>query len=160
LAAFSRVFGATGWRAPIEFGDFEICGAEDLVVQEFVAVDRFTGGAAKQKLFNAHALWKPTFTGDVTIRADRWKEEWDVRPWVWLLLVFTLKDWIEGDGFLGSGRSKGYGGFRAGCQVTGSGTEVDLLRHVLGRDGAALASPELAQWGQSLKEAINAKEAV
>lgn len=160
LAAFFKVFGATGWRAPLEVGDFELRGAEDPVVQEFVAVDRFTGGAAKKKLFNAHALWKPTFAGDVIIRADRWeKKEWDVRPWVWLLLAFTLRDWIEGDGFIGFGRSKGYGGFRAGCEVTGSGREVDLLRGVLGRDSVALASPELAQWGQSLKEAINAKEA-
>jgi CRISPR/Cas system CSM-associated protein Csm3 (group 7 of RAMP superfamily) len=161
LAALWRVFGATGWRAPVEFDDFELRRSEDEYRQEFVAVDRFTGGAAKKKLFNAHALWKPTFTGDVIIRADRWDEkEWDVRPWVWLLLAFTLRDWIEGDGFIGFGRSKGYGGFRAGCEVIGSGTEVQLLRRVLERESTALASPELAQWGQSLKEAINAKEAV
>ena len=123
-------------------------------------MDRFTGGAAKQKLFNAHALWRPQFTGEVTIRVDRWeKEKGDVGSWAWLLLAFTLRDWIEGDGFIGFGRSKGYGGFRAGCEVIGSEKEVELLRGVLERDSAALASQELAQWGQSLEEAINAKEA-
>lgn len=75
LGAFYKAFGCTGWRAPIEFQDLRLAetAEPDLRPQEFVAVDRFTGGAANERKFDAHGLWRPKFSGSVTIRADRWK---------------------------------------------------------------------------------------
>ncbi len=131
LAAFYKAFGSTGWRAPIEFQDFKLTEPEETHPQEFVAVDRFTGGAANEKKFNARGLWRPRFSGTVTIRADRWVNA-KVGPWAWLLLAFPLRDWTEGDSMIGFGGSKGYGAFRARCEVLSAGPEADLLRGVLG----------------------------
>ena len=160
LAGFSKAFGATGWRAPVEFQDFRLAetAKPEVRPQEFVAVDRFTGGAANEKKFNAHGLWRPKFSGRVTIRADRW-EGAGAEPWAWLLLAFTLRDWVDGDGMIGFGKSKGYGAFRARCEVLTAGPEADLLRGVLQRNEAILASAGLAEWGRSLESVARGKEA-
>ncbi|MEK7995064.1 MAG: RAMP superfamily CRISPR-associated protein [Planctomycetota bacterium] len=151
LAAFDRMFGATGWRTPVEVGSFSLDGQGAPHAQEFVAVDRFTGGAAKEKKFRADGLLKPSFRGEITIRLDRWAKA-KVGPWAWLLLAYTLRDWIEGDGVLGYGASKGYGAFRAAVEVSGESKEADLLRGVLARKATALEDPALEQWERSLRE--------
>jgi CRISPR/Cas system CSM-associated protein Csm3 (group 7 of RAMP superfamily) len=158
LAAFYKAFGSTGWRAPIEFQDFKLTGPEEPHPQEFVAVDRFTGGAAREKKFNARGLWRPKFSGTVTVRADRWMNA-EVGHWAWLLLAFTLRDWAEGDGTMGFGRSKGYGAFRARCEVLSAGPEADLLRGILGRNDAILDSSEAVEWGRSLELVAGGKGA-
>jgi CRISPR/Cas system CSM-associated protein Csm3 (group 7 of RAMP superfamily) len=158
LAAFYKAFGSTGWRAPIEFQDFKLTEPEKTHPQEFVAVDRFTGGAANEKKFNARGLWRPKFSGTVTIRADRWVNA-KVGPWAWLLLAFALRDWTEGDGMIGFGGSKGYGAFRARCEVLSAGPEADLLRGVLGRNDEILASAGVAEWGRSLELVVRGQEA-
>ena len=160
LAAFLKLFGATGWRAPIEVEDFQLEGAEKPPhVQEFVAVDRFTGGAAAGKKFNAHGLWRPKFTGTIQIRVDRLEnEKLDAGEWVWMLLAYTLRDWMEGDGMIGFGASKGYGAFRASVKVDGDGEAARTLRGVLGRDAAGLESAELDRWAQSLERVLEVRE--
>jgi CRISPR/Cas system CSM-associated protein Csm3 (group 7 of RAMP superfamily) len=157
LAGFFKMFGATGWRSPLEFPDFELEGRSDPRIQEFVAIDRFTGGAAPEKKFNAHFLWKPTFKGALLIRTDRWADA-GVGSWGWLLLAFTLRDWADGDGTIGFGRSKGYGGFTVRCDVQGPEPEVELLRGILRRDAEALASPELEKWSESLATELAREE--
>jgi len=149
LAGFLRMFGATGWRSPIEVSEFTLLTAEVPYTQEFVAVDRFTGGAADKKIFNAHGLWKPSFAGVFTITTGRW-ENAGVQAWAWLLMAFVFRDWMEGDGYLGFGRSKGYGSFTAAIKVEGVNADAMLLSRILQRDAAALNSPELEKWDQSL----------
>jgi CRISPR/Cas system CSM-associated protein Csm3 (group 7 of RAMP superfamily) len=160
LGAFYKAFGATGWRAPVEFPDFRLAETANAEVrpQEFVAVDRFTGGAANERKFNAHGLWRPKFRGNVTIRGDRWKIA-GAESWAWLLLAFTLRDWAEGDGVIGFGRSKGYGAFRARCEVLTAGPEADLLRGVLHHNAAILESAQVVEWGRSLESVARGKEA-
>ena len=154
LAGFFKLFGATGWRAPIEVEDFRLVEVEDEKrPQEFVAIDRFTGGVSGPKKFKAVALWKPKFVGDFTVRTDR-LEAASAGSWVWLLLAFTLRDWMEGDGSIGFGRSKNYGGLKAKVEVIGSTPEAAVLRGVLGRDGGVLNGAELVNWVRSLKAAI------
>jgi CRISPR/Cas system CSM-associated protein Csm3 (group 7 of RAMP superfamily) len=149
LAEFWKMFGATGWRSPFEFEDLQLSGEPQEHRQEFVAIDRFTGGAAAEKKFNAVGLLKPCFAGMITLWPDRW-ESAGAAPWTWLLLAWTLRDWIEGDGTLGFGASKGWGHFHAEIDICGASAEGALLAGVLARDPSALADPRLEEWAQTL----------
>lgn len=149
LASFLKMFGATGWRSPFEIADFDLDGAERKYVKEFVAIDRFTGSVSGDRKYNAHALLKPIFQGTVRIRADRWASA-KAGDWTWLLLLWTLRDWVEGDGVIGSGSAKGWGRFRAEIDVESTGEPSDFLRRVLNRDQAALADKRLDEWEKSL----------
>jgi CRISPR/Cas system CSM-associated protein Csm3 (group 7 of RAMP superfamily) len=166
LAEFLKLFGATGWRAPIEFSDFKLSASGKPHRQEFVAVDRFTGGVAGGKKFAAETVWQPQFTGTVSIRADRLfspatgeDESANAGAWVWLLLAWTLRDWAEGDGRIGFGRSKGYGAFRASLTSADGSPEGDLLRRIVEREASALASPMLEDWSNSLDKLLRKQEA-
>jgi CRISPR/Cas system CSM-associated protein Csm3 (group 7 of RAMP superfamily) len=68
---------------------------------EFVAIDRFTGGSADQKKFDAMTLWQPTFNTRLILEAP---EAWEIG---WLLMV--LRDLSDGLITIGSGASKGCG---------------------------------------------------
>ena len=152
LPGFLRLFGAGGWQSPIQLEDFLLplgVKPKDLN-QEFVAVDRFTGGAANQKKFRACGLWQPKFKGEMRIRVDRWRKA-KVGDWCWLMLAFTLRDWVEGDGVAGFGASKGYGAFKAGVEIGGEGEEAGLLAGVVGRDLAVLRDARLEEWEASLR---------
>src|SRR5262249_41932248 len=52
LCPACQLFGASGWRAPVEFSDFKPIQPIAPIHQEFVAIDRFTGGGAKNLKFN------------------------------------------------------------------------------------------------------------
>ncbi|MGO8731606.1 MAG: RAMP superfamily CRISPR-associated protein, partial [Terriglobia bacterium] len=112
LRPFYRLFGAPGWRAPIEISDFE-CENPTEHQQEFVAVDRFTGGAADTAKFNSKAVYAPIFTGTIKIDLERLHQALagDNR-WPWMLLAFVLRDLAEGDVSFGFGTGKGYGHVR------------------------------------------------
>ncbi|MDA1049187.1 MAG: RAMP superfamily CRISPR-associated protein [Planctomycetota bacterium] len=103
-----ELFGNTDHRAVLEVSDFvadaPLTATE---VQEFVAIDRFTGGAADAKKFNAHFVYRPTLKGRLSILLE------DLRPWSLGLLALTVRDLIEGDITFGWGASKGYGACRA-----------------------------------------------
>ena len=155
LAGFHQLFGATGWRSPIEIADFELLGDEAKHPQEFVAIDRFTGGACKAKKFNAHGLWKPAFRGALTIRTDRWESP-GIGNWGWLLLAFVLRDWKEGDVAVGFGAAKGYGAFEADVAVTGTGKQLDILRALLAHRATEFAV-DLRDWEESLAQTLARK---
>ncbi len=115
LCLACRLFGAPGWRAPVEISDFiQIAPIrpEQDSTQEFVAIDRFTGGGAESLKFNARAVYRPTLTG--IIKIDLMALEYaQTERWPLGLLVLTLRDLIEGDIHLGFGAAKGYGAARA-----------------------------------------------
>lgn len=117
LCAACVVFGAPGWRSPLRVSDFiecEACG--DPVTQEFLAIDRFTGGGAPGAKFNALAFYLPKLSGTIDLdlaaldraRAGRWALG---------LLTLALRDLIEGDVRLGFGAAKGYGAATAELSV-------------------------------------------
>jgi CRISPR/Cas system CSM-associated protein Csm3 (group 7 of RAMP superfamily) len=109
LCLACQLFGAGGWRSVIQVSRFEdkSGGAkpEKLPVQEFVAIDRFTGGGADHLKFNAEFAYRPVLTGDLTIGLERG----GVEPWGLGLLLLTLRDLVEGDIPMGFGRARGYG---------------------------------------------------
>lgn len=106
LPTIDRIFGGVGWRSPLEFGDFT--GEFKRFVQDFVAIDRFTGGAAGGAKFNAFAALNPTLTGTITVDLDR-LEQIGALDHAIGLLALVFRDLFEGDLTFGFGAAKGYG---------------------------------------------------
>ncbi len=111
LCLTCRLFGGNGWRSPLTFTDFTPSPLGTECEQEFVAIDRFTGGASQGKKFKAAYRYQPHFSGKIRLDLKR------IEPIHAGLLVLTLKDLLEGDVCLGFGRSKGFGGCCA--RITG-----------------------------------------
>jgi hypothetical protein len=148
------MLGASGWRSPIEIGDFELVGTAQEHPQEFVAIDRFTGGAAEERKFNARGLYAPAFRGRLRIRLDRAKAA-GVEGWGWLWLVFLLRDWMEGDITFGFGAAKGYGACTALIEVKGQCAEAILLAGLLQGHRRSFDDPRLAEWERQWNEWIS-----
>ena len=158
LAALLRMMGAPGWKAPVTVPDFELQGTARLHRQEFVAIDRFLGGAAEEKKFSAQGLYAPEFRATISIDLDAWKAA-SVGGWAVLLLLFLLRDLQEGDIRFGFGSSKGYGVCAAQMEVKrrgdipaefGGNQLDDLVRGILARSDEALRNARLAEWEQDL----------
>jgi CRISPR/Cas system CSM-associated protein Csm3 (group 7 of RAMP superfamily) len=112
LCLACQLFGATGWQSPIKISDFTLVKANnDKFEQEFVAIDRFTGGGAEHLKFNAKSVYKPTFEGNWTVDLQR------IKPWGLGLLALVIRDLIEGDVTFGYGAAKGYGYCHAKLQA-------------------------------------------
>lgn len=111
LSLSDRLFGAPGWRAPLQVSDFLACGRCREKEQEFLAIDRFTGGGAAGLKFKAKSFWKPVLRGCLSIDVE--KLETIGSLWSLGLLALTLRDLVEGDIALGFGAAKGYGAVEA-----------------------------------------------
>jgi len=114
LCLACRLFGAPGWRTPLEISDFHLLEGEheyDMILQEFIAIDRFTGGGKDGAKFNALAICRPVYTGTITVdlaRIRRGKN--DGGPdWEPGLLALVLRDLMEGDIAFGHRSAKDYG---------------------------------------------------
>jgi len=108
LSLVAQAFGSPGWAAPLEISDFfELDRCSVCQRQEFVAIDRFTGGSAARLKFDAEFVESPTLHGRISVDLTR------ADPWVLGLVTLVLRDLIEGDITFGFGASKGYGGCTA-----------------------------------------------
>ncbi len=106
-----RLFGAPGWQSPLTVSDLRLqAGTGDLVNQEFVAIDRFTGGGAPKRKFNTAASYAPTFTGKIAVDLNR------LDPWALGLLALVMRDLAEGDIHFGFASRIDYGACR--CKFT------------------------------------------
>ena len=81
-------------------------------VADFLAIDRFTGGALDTAKFDAAALWQPTFR--VTLRLEN-PENWELG-----LLTLLLRDLQDGFLSVGWGAAKGFG------QMTAANFDIQL----------------------------------
>jgi len=148
LPAFHQLFGAGGWQSPITIADFTLANSEESITQHFVAIDRFHGGAAANRKFQALALDRPQFTGRLTLDLAALRRA-GAGDWFYLFLLFLLRDLREGDIFFGAQSAKGYGQvLRPTIRVTG-GAQAVLLQGVLDRDPESLKNPQLQQWNQA-----------
>jgi len=77
-----------------------------------VAINRFTGGAAENKLFNALAITDATFEGTITVFGDE--------LWMLGLIALLFKDLHDGLVRVGSGKTRGRG------KVKGWLTQVEV----------------------------------
>jgi CRISPR/Cas system CSM-associated protein Csm3 (group 7 of RAMP superfamily) len=109
------LFGATGWKSPLVLTDLTVEGNGKKHTQEFVAIDRFTGGSAEGLKFKGESVVNPTLFGTLSIHTHRITDS--VRRNQALgLLALVLHDLDEGDIPLGYGASaKGYG--QVGCET-------------------------------------------
>ncbi len=143
LCLACQLFGATGWQSPIHISDFTLQGEAPSLHQEFVAIDRFTGGGCEGLKFNAAPVYQPTFEGI-------WKIDWRrVEPWGLGLLALLIRDMIEGDVTFGYGAAKGYGHCRAEV-VNWSVTQLEKLAELWKLPLAKLQKAqqeEEARWG-------------
>lgn len=111
LCPTCQIFGAAGWKAAIDFSDFlavDSIREEELFQQEFVAIDRFTGGGAEAKKFNSRSIDRPILRGTITLDLLRLKRIAD-NGWPLGLITLVMRDLMEGDVRFGLGSAKGYG---------------------------------------------------
>jgi len=141
------VFGAPGWRGAIELSDFVSRGEDKVTRQEFLAIDRFTGGGAHGLKFNADFVYRPVLSGKLTMPLERRygglrsPKKWHVNSWALGLIALTLRDLMEGDVTIGFGASKGYGACKATIDrmsVKGA-SSVDGLRKLMESHGVTEA---------------------
>ena len=117
LCLACQVFGASGWKSPFNCTPFIAPEETKTKRQEFVAIDRFTGGAAHRKKFDAVAFYQPELEGEFGLdlaaleRVGRCKAALG-------LLALTLRDLLEGDIRIGFGKAKGYGEIEARMSLT------------------------------------------
>ncbi len=96
-----QLFGSVDWGSRLAVEDATLVGEPNWKKLDFVAIDRFTGGAAGGAKFDAYALWKPRFQCRLHLEAP---QNWEIG---WLLYV--LKDMIDGRVPVGFGAAKGFG---------------------------------------------------
>lgn len=101
------IFGTTGHRGRLHISAPEPAGAARLVTQEFVALDRFGGGAATQRKFKIRSAEEGGWRVGLSIDLDGL--DGDRALACLTLLILTLKDLVEGDITLGHGAARGYG---------------------------------------------------
>jgi CRISPR/Cas system CSM-associated protein Csm3 (group 7 of RAMP superfamily) len=99
-----ELFGEEGRRGILWFGD-AIASETTPVQQTMNAVDRFTGGVAKTALYSANRVEEPRFMGECYLDAPRAS----AAGWWKGLMLFVLRDLMEGELTLGWGKGKGYG---------------------------------------------------
>ncbi len=108
LCLACQVFGASGWKSPFKCTPF-IAAAETVSTrQEFVAIDRFTGGSAHQKKFNTETFNRPLLQGEFGLDLKSLSRI-GAGKWAIGLLALTMRDLMEGDIRIGFGAAKGYG---------------------------------------------------
>ena len=104
----ARIFGTTETMASLYVGDASgPWQASDEHPQFFNAIDRFTGGTADQRLYQVKAVIPRRLDWTVFLKPSLLQTEWALG-----LLVYTLRDAMEGDLRIGWGAARGYGAFR------------------------------------------------
>ena len=98
-----RIFGRTGNRARLFIEEPSSSEQPQLMRQDFVAIDRFQGGAAEGAKFDALCAYQPSF--EVNMRLDLA----DLQPEDLALFAIAMHSLCTGDITLGWGGAKGYG---------------------------------------------------
>ena len=98
-----RIFGHTSQAARLTIEEFIQIKPGVTHKQDFVAIDRFTGGAADDAKFDALYADAPTLKTTMTLDLN------GIEPEDIALLAFTLRDVCKGKVTFGFGASKGYG---------------------------------------------------
>ena len=126
----ARLFGFGGWQSPLDVPRLNLPEAtprpEDHH-QEFVAIDRFTGGAADGAKFNADLAGATTLVGTLTLDLPRLRLV-DQECASLGLLALVLRDLAEGDIPIGSGSAKGQGLCMGEAKVMENGSPYPTLR--------------------------------
>jgi CRISPR-associated protein (TIGR03986 family) len=153
----SALFGHTDRAAALEQAAPPRCTAPGaLHTQDFIAIDRFTGGGKDGAKYNAQSVYCPAFEARLRLNAQRLNnalrdahgENATLQAAARGLLLLTLRDLAEGDIPLGWGKRKGYGA----CEAKGPNGQ-DLIAAAadwLGQ-GASEALGSTDDWLQALR---------
>ena len=76
-------------------------GDAHLFKQDYLAIDRFTGGGIKSRKFDAVACWQPSYQLCISLEAA---QDWEIG-----LLLLALRDLQSGMFAFGTGAAKGMG---------------------------------------------------
>lgn len=128
--AVDCLFGGVGWLSPIQVDDeFVAVEAKPPTLQEFLAIDRFTGGGVEGLKYDANGFEQPLIKGRLKLDLKKLAllKSRNANPPVfpdnngsladlWVLLGLTFRDLAEGDIRFGFGASKGYGACRVSFQ--------------------------------------------
>lgn len=150
--AYEDLFGSVAHASLLEVGHFK-SDPMDPVTQEFVAIDRFTGGSREGAKYSVRAFEAPVLKGRLALtvrregnlvlsgkRLPESSASIGLSPEAIGLLALVLKDLATGDIPLGYGTRKGYG-------------QVADLR---GNDGGL---PEILKWlGAAAKTCLEARD--
>ncbi len=113
LDLVSLLFGATGWRSPLRVDSIRVKRAGDMLGQEHVAIDRFTGGVAGDRKFSSRYFWKPSFQVRLSVDQRRLAlgcgGKRELQEQAWSLFALTLRDLCDGWVPLGADAAKGFG---------------------------------------------------
>lgn len=112
-----RMWGSSQWKSCVSVSEACLPTEEDKkdwreLLFQHVAINRFTGGAAENKLFNALAVTRATFEGTITIFGDE--------LWMLGLVALLFKDLHDGYIRIGANKTRGYG------KVKGKLTRVEV----------------------------------
>jgi CRISPR/Cas system CSM-associated protein Csm3 (group 7 of RAMP superfamily) len=108
----TRLFGNAGQQSALHVDPIRaVKSAQTPRVQDFVAIDRFTGGVAGSGKFQIEAFDKPHFTCTLHLNGARFCRT--QRNAARALLLLALRDLRDGDMTLGYGAAKGYGACKA-----------------------------------------------
>ncbi len=151
LCPVCRVFGAGGWATALAIDEIRLSGAE--VQREFVAIDRFTGGASASKKFNSKPLWQPR--AEVRMRLDLDRLEF----WGLGLLALVFRDLAEGDIRFGMAKRLGFGACSAriiACTLHGDGDVWGGKANEYQLEGGDWQTWPEGQWHKLVNDAVSA----
>lgn len=135
LCPVCKLFGAPGWKSPLTLTDFKhAAGNPNPARQDFVAIDRFTGGAKPTAKFDSDYVYSPTFQGHLKLD-NRRLEKTNYMAEAKGLLALVLRDLCEGDITFGFGRAKGYGSCRAEIPDNETLLPKDNIKLFLDKEG-------------------------
>ena len=100
-----QIFGNQDWASRLSATVTSLGGSRNMPF-DHVAIDRFTGGAADQKKFDALAATGGMFQVQLTV--DRVPDR-ETASWIIGLLALVLRDLHQGRLWLGHGGSRGHG---------------------------------------------------
>jgi len=99
----AKLMGGASQAGALQVGDAEGSFEEDdCHPQTFVAIDRFTGGAANGRLYTVEAVMPPCYEVDVGLDITCLGEIWRRG-----ILIYLLRDAMEGDLQVGWGKARG-----------------------------------------------------
>ncbi len=133
----AKLFGLAGWQAPLRISRLVQETSPPMHHQEFVAIDRFTGGAADGAKFDADLAGATTLSGTLVVNLERLRQV-DKELACIGLLGLVLRDLAEGDIPLGSGSSRGQGSCNADAEVV-DGKKFTSLREWFASDRSRAA---------------------
>ncbi len=112
VTPFEWLFGKTRRRGALSFSLFQRHGSkadDKSMSQEFVALDRLTGGAAEGAKFTLTPAVNPVYRGTITLDLARPGYDHEPAQAAMGLLALLWRDLREGDVAFGYGKTKGFG---------------------------------------------------